>query len=181
LALDASKCLDKKGQPRPDKLLAAWVRALAAAACGHTLHGVVVSQNGTLHISPMAADEGHAAEATAQATTKATATLQMLLALWLRGMQAPLPLPLKTALAAAREAQTGKEQHPDDVYDGADDGRVESQAMAEVNDLCLARTFPDFETLDAHPDFRPLALAVYGPLLQWVGECVRVEGVLVGA
>jgi exodeoxyribonuclease V gamma subunit len=168
LALDASKCLDKKGQPRPDKLLAAWVRALAAAACGHTLHGVVVSQNGTLFISPMTAQQ-------------AQGQLHTLLALWHQGMQAPLPLPLKTALSVADEARTGKEKNPDQVYDGADDGRAESQAMAEVNDPCLARTFPDFETLDAHPDFRPLALAVYGPLLQWVGECVRVEGVLVGA
>jgi exodeoxyribonuclease V gamma subunit len=81
----------------------------------------------------------------------------------------------------ADEARTGKEKNPDQVYDGADDGRAESQAMAEVNDPCLARTFPDFETLDAYPDFRPLALAVYGPLLQWVAECVRAEGVLVGA
>jgi exodeoxyribonuclease V gamma subunit len=181
LALDASKLLDKKGQIRPDKLLAAWVRALAAAACGHTLHGVVVSQNGTLLISPMAADAGHADEAATQVkqatqATQAKNTLQMLLELWHQGMQAPLPLPLKTALAAAREAQTGKEQNPDKVYEGADDGRAESQQMAEVNDPCLARTFPDFEALEAHPDFRPLAEAVYGPLLQWVGECVRVEG-----
>ncbi len=165
MQLEPAKVLDKEGKARPEKLLAAWLRSLSAAACGHPVHGVLVGQDGTLRITPMLQEE-------------ATEQLHLLLLTWLEGMQGPLPLPLKTGLTVALGITTGKDQNPDGVYEGDDF----DASMAEVNDACLARMFPDFETLttELSPDktvsrLQALSEDVYVPMLRWVQQHVTQE------
>ncbi len=156
-----------RAQPRPEKLLRPWLQALLAAAAGHSLHGRVVGQDGQLHICPMPED-------------LAQQVLDGLLAVWLQGQQAPLPLPFKTALALASGVQSkddahGMDQHAQSTYEGGEDAH--SSQMAEVRDMCLARLFPDFEALCAAKtpdgqDVLTLSGQVQGPLLRWVDTCV---------
>jgi len=93
---------------------------------------------------------------------KAEETLKGLLQLWLAGMNAPLPLPPKTALAfvAEKDARTG--------YEGG------HMSRGEVQDTCLARMYPDYDALAAEGQFAALAKAVYAPLLEWVKQQVTV-------
>ena len=57
----------------------------------------------------------------------------------------PLPLPLKTGLAVARDIKEDGSSDPAKTYEGSGDAFNDS--MAEVNDMCLARLYPDFEAL----------------------------------
>ncbi len=140
----------KKPSARPEKLLAHWVRSLAIAASGRLAQGVVVGRDGVLEIAPMEQDQ-------------AQATLSMLLRVWLDGMQAPLPLPPKTALAwVAGKDAAGQ-------YQGSPDS---PQQIADVSEACLARVFPDFEALCADGRFAILAEQVYAPLLTWAKQHV---------
>jgi exodeoxyribonuclease V gamma subunit len=41
--------------------------------------------------------------------------------------------------------------------------------------MCLARLYPDFETLAADGQLEKLAELVYGPLLQWVAHQVQTR------
>jgi exodeoxyribonuclease V gamma subunit len=75
---------------RPEKLLGAWVRTLAIAASGAKARGILVGRDGVVEIPPYPQE-------------KAVQTLKGLLQLWSEGMNSPLPLPLKTALAFAAE------------------------------------------------------------------------------
>jgi exodeoxyribonuclease V gamma subunit len=152
LELQPSKLLEKGTKPiaRADKLLAPWVRSLAMAAGGLTAQGVLVGRDGVLDISPMPQDE-------------AQTTLSMLLSLWLQGMNTPLPLPLKTALAQLEEKNASAH------YEG---GYMQS---GEVDESCLARMFPDFETLTEDGHFEALAQQVYAPLLQWADQHVTAR------
>ena len=179
LALVPSKLLSKD-QPRADKLLAAWLRALVASAMGRALHQRLVGQDAVLRISPLPPE--------AQADSQAT--LRRLLATWNGGQQAPLPLPLKTALAAVQAQENAKEEAtPADLCDPDSDANATAQkayeggdysiGFPEVQDPSLARVFPDFEALlaagtpvgpggdGAVPAFHGLAQALYRPMLEW--------------
>ena len=127
---------------RPEKLLGAWVRSLAAAASGIGVQGILVGRDGVVTITPMPTDT-------------AAATLTRLLQLWQEGMAAPLPLPLHTALAwlAGKDAVA--------AFEGS------HMARAENEEACLARLFPDYATLVADGRFEALAEAIYTPLLAW--------------
>jgi len=152
LQLQPDRLLGKGSHPvaRPDKLLGAWVRSLALAASGVAVHGVLVGRDGVLDITPMPQDE-------------ARNTLGLLLALWLQGMNEPLPLPPKTALAQL----TG--QNPAAQYDGG------YQQAGEVQEPCLARMFADYAALSADGRFQTLAQHIYGPLLQWAEQHVSAR------
>jgi len=159
----------KQNLPRPDKLLRPWLQALVAAAGGQPLQGRVVGQDGELHIRPMP-------------TEQARPVLDSLLAVWLQGQQQALPLPLKTALVLAKAAESEENRQNDSLaetaYEGGDSGM--SEQMGEVNDMCLARVFPDFEALCAArtvdgQDASELARRVYGPLLEWAAVCVTAH------
>lgn len=164
LQLSPAKLLDKKQQVRPDKLLDAWLRSLAAAAGqsdqagqGRELHGLLVGPDATLRIAPI---DGESARQ----------QLAQLLLTWREGMASPLPLPLKTALALAGDGNA------EEAYEGSS-FRPE---FAEVNEMCLARCFPDFDALESVPTpsgesmLHELAAAVYGPMLDWIAEHVSV-------
>lgn len=175
--LEAGKLLSTSGRqvkPRPDKLLGVWVRSLLAASSGHSLQGRVVGQDGQLLVRPLEQQ-------------KAREALDMLVSVWLLGQQSPLPLPLKTGLAVAvsvaeAERQAGEEASlggkAEAAYEGS--GDTLSDQLAEVRDMCLARAFPDFESLclaSAADGQRLLELApmVYGPMLEWAQDCVTAH------
>ncbi|PRD65072.1 exodeoxyribonuclease V subunit gamma [Malikia granosa] len=166
LRLESGKLTDGKKQPMPraDKLVSAWLVSLLAAACGQRLHGRVVGQDGVLEIAPMEAGS-------------AIAGLQSLFELWLLGMREPLPLPLRTGLAVARDLD-GDGSDPAKVYEG--NGDAFSDSLAEVNDMCLARLYPDFEALQAArtesgAGLQALAEQLYVPLLDWAARHVNAR------
>jgi len=152
LELLPGKLLDKGSKPiaRADKLLGPWVRSLAMAASGSSAQGVLVGRDGVIDISPMPQQE-------------ARATLAMLLSLWLQGMNTPLPLPPKTALAQLMD------KNPAAQFNG---GYMQS---GEVDEPCLARMFADFEALSADGSFQALAQQVYAPLLLWSKQHVTAR------
>lgn len=159
----------KKGdppRPRPDALLAVWVRVCAATACGVPLRVVLVGRDATLRLDPPT----HA---------QAEAALDALLAAWQAGSAAPLPLARRTALEWLNRFAESDPVEADDAaartYEG--DGR---RAGERDQDLCLQRSFADFDALcrAAAPEppgldlpaphaFAAWALALYEPLRQW--------------
>ena len=152
LELQPGKILEKGKKPlaRPDKLLGPWVRSLAIAASGLQAQGVLVGRDGVVDISPMPHDQ-------------ACDTLGMLLTVWQDGMNSPLPLPPKTALAWLAH------KNPVAQYEG---GYMQS---AEVQEPCLARMFPDFDALTEDGRFAQLARQVYAPLLDWTSQHVTAR------
>ncbi|MEY4749604.1 MAG: exodeoxyribonuclease subunit gamma [Pseudomonadota bacterium] len=160
-------------QPVPDKLLDIWVRLLASAASGHATQAILLGRDACLQLAPLPAH-------------LAAAHLAELLAIWRAGMQQPIPLPLRSALAAAAD----KDAQP--VYDGSP---YPGGRPGDCVEACLARCFPDYDALlgpslhplgatpggssgagDGDDDdaerlrnslFLDLAQRVYAPLLDW--------------
>ncbi|MFP5462695.1 MAG: exodeoxyribonuclease V subunit gamma [Gammaproteobacteria bacterium] len=130
---------------RIHRLVLPWVRALLAAASGIPAGGLLVGRDCLLTIPPMEPGEAHA-------------TLSTLVDAWRAGMEAPLPVAIRTALALATE------QDPRPVYEGREG---DDYTRPEVSDPCLARCHPDFESLSADGRFEELALDLYGPLAAW--------------
>lgn len=154
LVLQASKWLDKKGEPRPDKLLPLWLRLLGAAALGQPVGARAVGQDAWLDIRPMPTD-------TAQAQ------LGMVLEAWRAGMQRPLPVPLKTALALAPDP--GNLTKARTAYEGDSFG---AGLQPEGAEPCLARQYPDFAALQQDGQLAEWAQRLYVPLLDWAKDHV---------
>lgn len=152
LALDTGRLLHdpKKQDLRAERLLLPWLRSLFAAAGGLPAHGLVVGRDASVAITPIAAEP-------------ARATLAQLLQAWREGLDAPLPLPLRTALAELEGA------HPQRCYEGGD------HAHGEVEEPCLARLYPDFEALSADGRFAELAERLYAPLRDWIAAHTAVR------
>ncbi|MGV7206844.1 exodeoxyribonuclease V subunit gamma [Oxalobacteraceae bacterium A2-2] len=145
----SSKVLEKKGQLRGEKLLPMWLRQLAAAAAGKAVSGHLVARDARLAMAPLDGAE-------------ARATLASLAALWREGMDRPLPVACRTALALLRKGDARG------VYDG-------SHVMGgEVDDVSLARLWPDYAALAAEPDWPRYAEQLYGPLAAWLERHVQV-------
>ncbi|MCV2359703.1 exodeoxyribonuclease V subunit gamma [Paucibacter sp. TC2R-5] len=152
-------CLNEKTQAvQPERLLEAWVRLLAASACGVTLRGVLVGKDATVTLEPLPHDQ-------------AQALLSDLLLAWSEGMHggmnganAPLPLALSTGLALL----SGKGDAAL-VYEGG------FRSDGEGEEPCLARLFPDFAALSADGRFEVLARRLYEPFQQWVKSCAKLE------
>jgi len=140
----------KEYHARPEKLLGAWVRSLAIAASGVSAMGILVGRDGVVEIPPIPHDQ-------------AVQTLKALMQLWLDGMNTPLPLPPKTALAFIADKNARTE------YEG---GHMSS---GEVEETCLARMFPDFDSLLDDGQFEVLAKSVYAPLRLWAMQKVSVS------
>jgi exodeoxyribonuclease V gamma subunit len=152
LQLQASKLFAKPDTPkiREDKLLGLWIQSLAIATAGSPVCGLVIAPDGVLEISGMAQNTAHD-------------TLCMLLRLWQEGMRQALPLPPATALAYLADRKAA------DQYEGS------FMQLGEVREPCLARMFPDYETLTADGRFERLAQEVYSPLRDWVHKHVRAR------
>ena len=170
LHLNPSRLLDDKRQPKADKLLLPWLHQLVASACGHHVQGWVVGQGGAVQLAPLPQAD-------------ALAQCQRLLALWHQGMQSPLPLPFRTALAQARgKAGGGSKPGRGAGADGGGEPSAQAEQVydgghhlsAEADEPCLARLYPDFEHLVADGQFEALADAVYAPLWRWLDQCVSV-------
>ena len=151
LTLTASRLCTRAARPavRPEKLVAAWVLSLVASACGNPLHGVIVGRDATVTVQPLPAAD-------------ALAVLHTLLECWRDGMTAPLPLACKTALVMLAGGNAVL------AYDG------NTQSPGEVEEACLARLFPDYESLAADGRFATLAQQMFGPMLEWTRSCVSV-------
>ncbi|MGS0756063.1 hypothetical protein ACVBEH_16280 [Roseateles sp. GG27B] len=152
-------CSDpKKLLPRADRLLTAWVRMLAASACGEAVLGLLVGRDATVKINPLPQDE-------------AQALLADLMRAWLEGMNEPLPFAAKTALA-----QVMDESKAAAAYDGASFTPSGSDRPGgEVEEASLARLFPDFAALSADGRFAAYAQRLYGPINDWIQRCVTLE------
>jgi len=147
LELDPSRVVaDAEAQAaRPERMVAPWVRSLVAAACGVEVQGVVVGRDATVILEPMPPES-------------ARATLALLIDTWRQGLDAPLPLPQKTALAQVRERKPAEAYHGSHGHEG------------EGQEACLRRVFPDFEALAADGQFEALASSVYAPLIEWLAS-----------
>jgi len=141
----------KEATPRLDKLPAVWIRSLAIAASGLQAHGVLVGRDSVIEIAPMSQET-------------AITTLTMLLELWLAGMQAPLPLPPKTALVWIEDKHKAAAN-----YEGG------YRLNGEVDDAYLARVYPDFEALSHDDRFAMLSEQVYGQLREWAAQHVTAR------
>ena len=137
-------------QARPDLLIEAWVRLLAAAAMGHGADALIVGADAAVALRAPAPDT-------------ALAHLQALIDGWQAGMAAPLPLAAHTALAWAAKPASAEV-----VYDGG------HQRRAEASEPCLARVYPDFEALTADGRFAAWAQRLYAPLQAWAASPAAV-------
>ncbi|WP_119153033.1 exodeoxyribonuclease V subunit gamma [Caldimonas tepidiphila] len=146
LELSPGVLCGKDKAARADKLLHAWVRQLAASACGVPLRGRLVSRDAVLGLAPL--PQARAAE-----------LLRALLDAWRAGMDAPLPLACRTALAFVRD-----EARALPAYEGG------HELAGECEEPCLARVYPDHDALVADGRFATLARELYGPLDAWVAE-----------
>jgi exodeoxyribonuclease V gamma subunit len=145
----SSKVLAKGGVARGDKLIAAWLRQLAAAAAGASVSGYLVARDATVSMAPLEQDA-------------ARATLAQLAALWRSNLDAPLAVACKTALAQLQDGD------PRTTYDGG------FEISGEGEDESLARLWPDFAALTAGGEWPAVAEQLYGPLAQWLTEQVTI-------
>ena len=152
LAQKPSKKKDETAAPQPrlDKLRLAWVRSVLAACCGVTVEGVLVGSDARLHCQAMN-------------SAAAKEDLQALLAVWREGLDAPVPLPMRSAVALVTESGD-----PEGVYEG---GFMRS---AESEDPCWSRLYADFEALTADGRFEALAKEVWGRVHAWATLHVTV-------
>jgi exodeoxyribonuclease V gamma subunit len=149
LAQISSKVLDKQGGARGDKLIGPWLRQLAAAAAGNAVTGYLVARDATVCMAPLAPDA-------------AREQLAAVVALWRANLDRPLAVACKSALA---HLQGGDARA---IYDGG------FELAGEVEDLCLARLWPDFAALSAAGDWPDLAERLYGPLGEWLEQGISI-------
>ena len=146
----SSKVLDRAGSPRGDKLIAPWLRQLASAAAGNPVAGYLVARDAVLEMAPLAQAE-------------ALTVLRDLARLWRANLDSPLPVACRTALAHLAQGD------PRATYDGG------FELRGEVDDLCLARLWPDFDALKAAGGWPDLAEELYGPLARWMQGAVTIK------
>ena len=149
----SSKVTSKDGKelkPRGDKLMGMWLRQLAVAAAGLPVTGYLVARDARVIMAPLEREA-------------ALQQLAEVVRLWRAGMDQPLPVATKTALALLQggDART--------IYDGGFELRGENE------DICLARLWPDFAALKAQPEWESTAHALYGPLAAWLEQDVKIE------
>ena len=151
LILSASRVLDKGGKLRVDKLIEPWVRILAASACGATISGVLVARDAMLTLDALAQEQ-------------AEPLLIDLITAWREGMDEPLPVAPKTALALLSDGDDKAQL----AYEGG------PNIAGEVQEPCLARSYPDYEALAADERFSTLASRLYAALQAWADTSVQV-------
>ena len=81
------------------------------------------------------------------------------------GGDSPLPTAVKTGVAWLSKPETAR---------AAYEGQFRSPVPGEGQEACLARVFPDFDTLSAHPDFETATRRLYEPYQQWLADRVTV-------
>lgn len=146
----SSRVLDRAGKPRGDKLIGPWLRQLASSAAGAPVAGYLVARDAVLEMAPLEPGESLAA-------------LRDLARLWRANLDSPLPVACRTALAHLAQGD------PRATYDGG------FELSGEVEDLCLARLWPDFDALRAAGGWPDLAEELYGPLARWMDSALTVK------
>ena len=159
-----NQILDKKGRiSRPGSLVGLWVKHLAGCARGIALTSTLVAPDGLAELPPLHPE-------------KAGEWLTGIIAFWWQGLQQPLPITAKTALAylkllfssdgedvleKAREAARK-------AYEG--DGYSFSGELGYADGIYLKRCYPDFDVLweAEHNRFKTLAERFYGPLMSTI-------------
>ena len=129
-----------------------YVRSLALSATGANALMCVIARDTMVWVQP-------------EAQSVAISRLQALMALWLQGQTHPVPLPLKTAIAAGKDDLTAAAQ----AYEGG------FMVGGECEDASWARCYPDWEALTADLRFHTLAKEVYGPLHDWLAAQLQTE------
>jgi exodeoxyribonuclease V gamma subunit len=135
---------------REDKLLVAWLRGLASAACGAPAEGLVIGPGAAVHVSPPGRDE-------------AVAVLGDLLRACHAALTADTPLPtaVKTGLAFLRDP--GKAR-------AAFEGSPALGVRGEGHEACLARLYPDYRALSSQPGFEAATRQLYAPFERWLSD-----------
>lgn len=146
----SSRVLDRAGKPRGDKLIGPWLRQLASSAAGSPVAGYLVARDAVVEMKPLEQEDS-------------LAVLRDLARLWRANMDSPLPVACRTALAHLAEGD------PRTVYDGG------FELSGEVEDLCLARLWPDFDALRAACGWPELADELYGPLARWMDGALTIK------
>ena len=152
----ASKLADKKLElPRADKVLVAWVRCLAAAACGQPCEGLLIGADAVLRVRPPEAEE-------------ARITLFALMAACSAGLAGdrPMPTAVRTGLAMLQDADRARA-----TFEGSGFGGP----PGEGREACLARLYPDFATLLEEPNFEPGSRELYAAYGTWLASHVTVD------
>ena len=144
----SSKVLDRDGNPRGDKLIAPFLRQLAAAAAGTPVQGFLVARDAIVTMAPLDPAMAHGA-------------LRQVAAAWRDNLDAPLAVACKTALAQLTDGD------PRAVYDGG------FEIDGEVADACLARLWPTFAALVAGGEWQATVDGTYGPLAQWMEHYIN--------
>ncbi|GHD63695.1 RecBCD enzyme subunit RecC [Jeongeupia chitinilytica] len=151
-----SNSLLKDRAYRRDKLVPYWVAHLAGHLGGAPLTSVIVGKNGTVTLPALDPEV-------------ARAHWRTLRAAWCDGLNRPLPLALKTALAwLAKGGRAGAGPFPDalraarDCYELHDPDNKRFAERAE--NPYLARAWPDFDALSDGDGFASLADALLRPL-----------------
>lgn len=148
--------LGKAGAWKWHRLLRPYVLHVLAAACTEAITTVLVSEGQTVFFAPLT---------TEQATTILSGWLQA----WAAGMQAPLPVAIKTSIA-----WLGLQNHDiaRPVYEGAYRRTGEVKGSAS-----LARQFPTYEQLNANGQFPLWSERLYRSLLESNPEVLKEEQV----
>jgi exodeoxyribonuclease V gamma subunit len=156
IELQASKLADKKlKNARPDKLLTAWVRSLAAAACGRPAAGIVIGADAVIHVAAL---EPAAAQGTLLGVMRACQE-------GLSGDR-PWPTAVLTGLAFVTDPDKARS-----AYEGSDFGG----GLGEGREACLSRLYPDFAALSRDPEFGASSLKLYAPYQDWLNDQVLIE------
>ncbi len=162
--LQASKVLSAPKTASPRAMLLPWLRCLASAACGQPAHGWVVGVDAAVRVSPPA-DAALARE-----------ELSALLQAMQQGLSGAEPWPTALLTGVMHLTQPDKAAA---VFDGSgvsgSAGAARAGALAEGQEPCLARLFPDFEALSQQPRFEEATQWLYHPFTQWLATHTQVE------
>jgi exodeoxyribonuclease V gamma subunit len=156
-----SRLCNSKQKLKPEKLLGAWVELLHAGQTGQVSPQRLVAPDGTLLLKPPAAET-------------CAAVLQGLVAARQVGLAGarPLPTAIKTGIAFLKDSDPGV------AYEGNG-----YEQRGEVEDPCLARLYPDYESLlEAGPSpvedassFAYWSQQLYGAFRTWAAEQAALE------
>ncbi|MCP5270809.1 MAG: exodeoxyribonuclease V subunit gamma [Burkholderiaceae bacterium] len=145
VVLQATRLGDGSKALRGDKLVPAWLQALACAAAGVPATGIVIAPDVQVVLQAPPQDE-------------AVQVLEALLRCWGAVMASDEPWPTAVRTGLAWLDDPGDPGTAAKVYDGGEQHRGEGE------EPCLARLVPDFEMLQASPRFAAITEQLYEPL-----------------
>ncbi len=152
--------LDKNGKQvaRLSSLISPWVKHLAGCAQGLNLTSYLVAPDALIRLPRLGRDA-------------ARQWLDIIIAHWWSGLQQPLPVTGKTALAYQQVLQSDPDGDPDKAVAAARNAYQGNgfNSFGELGySIYLKRAYPDFEDLRQAEDnrFTALAEALYAPLVQ---------------